>query len=64
MFIAALIVCAGLQASTCTVVYNTEQMFGTIEACSEDIEKAVMYYQQNNYYVPEAGCLTLPGSPA
>lgn len=64
MFIAVMIICSSLEATSCEVVYNTQKVFITEEACLQDLNQIESKLESLPIPVLKTGCIVIPGESA
>jgi hypothetical protein len=61
MYIAAFVVCMGLDAFTCQGINNTKEVFPTIESCLEELELVRPELEAQGLLLVQQGCIKVPG---
>jgi hypothetical protein len=64
MFLAMAVVCSSLEINSCTLVYNNQQTFMTVEACEKELEVVLPVLMSSGLAVVDYGCVKVPGELA
>jgi hypothetical protein len=61
MYIAAFVVCMGLEAFTCQGINNTKEVFLTIDSCLEELNLVRPELEAQGLLIVQQGCMKVPG---